>query len=168
MSMIQCIASKDVPDSGFFTDLTFLMHLIEKTGVEAKHRTPELESDPAWRQLVVYAVVQDEHDRFLTYDRAGTEKRLHGLISLGVGGHVEGTESIRQAIERELFEEIGVVPNLVEFCGLLALDTTITEQVHLGIVIQTKVIQHHLQYNSEMLNAQLTPASFRVLESGDY
>ena len=73
-------------------------------------------------QILPYITVKDTEDKYLTYSRNGTETRLHGSRSLGIGGHVDicdlydhnyqllnnPIEAIIQATHRELKEEIDV------------------------------------------------------------
>jgi len=73
-----------------------------------------------------------------------TERRLHGLASIGVGGHVNPKDQpgnsfpclIKNACVRELNEEL-VLPDLplpLEPLGVLNDDSTAVGSVHLGIV----------------------------------
>lgn len=54
----------------------------------------EVEEDPSRKQIIPYTVVRakaawdDSEFQFLSYQRAGGEKRLTGLRSIGFGGHV--------------------------------------------------------------------------------
>src|SRR5580704_15154326 len=49
----------------------------------------EVETDPGFKQLIPYVVLQHRDDLF-RYRRgsAGTEKRLQALWSVGIGGHI--------------------------------------------------------------------------------
>lgn len=51
---------------------------------------PECEKDTAYRHFATYAIIQDEEGKILVYPRAkgGAEERLHGMWSIGWGGHV--------------------------------------------------------------------------------
>jgi predicted NUDIX family phosphoesterase len=100
------------------------------------------ENDPAFKQLIPYVVLRYGPDIF-AYRRgkAGNEKRLHELRSVGVGGHIarediaSGEFSYRQAMLRELNEEIELGCGYRERClGLINDDSTPVGQVHLGIV----------------------------------
>lgn len=85
-------------------------------------RTEELENDPEEIQLVVYCVVvrktRSGDIQYLAYRRAksGAEGRLHGLISLGYGGHICEADTLGVSCQgwipwvaaaRELKEELG-------------------------------------------------------------
>lgn len=82
---------------------------------------PFLETYPDYRQLLPYVVVKDG-DRYFNYRRAvsGGEARLHGNMSMGIGGHVDAEdielngdgavdviETIKCSMSREIHEEIG-------------------------------------------------------------
>ena len=61
--------------------------------VEANHEfrpRPEMEQDPSYRQIIPYVAVTRGDEVFATrrLDKGG-EARLHGRLSLGVGGHIE-------------------------------------------------------------------------------
>jgi predicted NUDIX family phosphoesterase len=81
---------------------------------------PFLETYPAYRQLLPYVVVKDG-DKYFNYRRAasGGEARLHGNMSMGIGGHVDAEdivlnddgavdviETIKCSMGREIYEEI--------------------------------------------------------------
>lgn len=105
----------------------------------------ELESDPTWKQPIPYAVAlyrpakaNHESVQLFWMDRlaGGSDKRLHGRASFGVGGHVSPTDGgIRSALAREWNEEVST-PHLPEFTpiGLLNDDVSDVGRVHLGIV----------------------------------
>lgn len=48
---------------------------------------PEMEEDPSYRQIIPYVVLTRGEEVFvLRRLKKGGEKRLHGLLSIGVGG----------------------------------------------------------------------------------
>ena len=74
----------------------------------------EAETDSAFRQIIPYVAVTRGGEVFSTRRlRSGTESRLHGLISLGIGGHIDKNrdgddgETLMRALRRELSEELG-------------------------------------------------------------
>lgn len=95
-------------------------------------RTPELEKDLNWVQLVNYTVLKDNEEKFFVYQRSkgAGEERLLGKLSLGLGGHLnigdlfntdQGVHSITlndlfgtyfKALYRELKEELGLQSGL--------------------------------------------------------
>ena len=101
----------------------------------------EVEEDPSLKQLIPYLVLQKDGTTF-TYRRmpGGGEKRLHNLVSIGVGGHMRRMkddfhENLDANLERELHEELAIAtPYTKEFVGFLNEDFTPVCQVHLGLV----------------------------------
>jgi predicted NUDIX family phosphoesterase len=66
----------------------------------------------------------------------GSDKRLHGRASFGVGGHISpGDGGIRAALAREWAEEVAT-PTIPQFTplGLLNDDGDDVGRVHLGVV----------------------------------
>lgn len=99
------------------------------------------ENDPAFKQLIPYVVLRYGTQIFVyRRGKAGNEKRLHELLSIGVGGHIGRDDivteiSYRTAMLRELEEEIDIQGGYQERClGLINDDSTSVGQVHLGIV----------------------------------
>lgn len=108
-------------------------------------------------QVLPYFIIKDADGRILSYNRKGKEKGLLGKNSIGVGGHIDLTDSvdvyqpdydeveldraidIRQIIQtglkRELSEEIGLIPlQDIDFDFIIAIDTDKTSSVHIALV----------------------------------
>ena len=98
---------------------------------------PEMERDPAFKQVIPYVVVRDGEAYFLMRrTRAGGDERLHDRYSIGVGGHLNpGDGGIEGGLVREWNEELvaDFVPSFAPI-GLLNDDTTDVGRVHLGVV----------------------------------
>ena len=104
-----------------------------------------LESDPSWKQPIPYAVAlyrpegaPASETQLFWMDRlaGGSDRRLHGRASFGVGGHIApGDGGIRAALAREWVEEVATA-TLPAFSpiGLLNDDGDDVGRVHLGIV----------------------------------
>jgi predicted NUDIX family phosphoesterase len=107
-----------------------------------------LEEDPSFRQIIPYIILKHGHD-FVRYTRtpSGGEDRLHGRMSIGLGGHIDIPdivcagesidleETIHRATERELLEELGDIHVLDrEWIGVLTDDDTEVGRVHIGVV----------------------------------
>jgi len=110
-----------------------------------------LETYPAFRQLIPYVVIKKD-DEYLYYRRAiaGNEERLHGNISIGIGGHVdaediwwnsEGTvkllETLFVSALREIEEEIGIkVPKEeLRIAGVIRANHNDVDKHHLAVVV---------------------------------
>jgi predicted NUDIX family phosphoesterase len=109
-----------------------------------------LEKNEEYRQLVSYVVMR-HREKVLVYRRTvkGGESRLHGLASLGVGGHwnvgdvishdgrIDAMQSLRHACARELAEEIASAnPESIRMVGVIKENGNAVSRVHLGVVIE--------------------------------
>lgn len=98
-----------------------------------------VEEDPGLKQIIPYAVVVRDGSVF-TFRRTdgGGEKRLHGLRSVGVGGHVNPPDAgdvVHHALRRELEEELYLPRGWrARVVGLLNNDATPVGSVHVGVV----------------------------------
>ncbi len=96
-----------------------------------------VEHDPSRKQIIPYLVLRDGDRVFLMRrTRAGGDARLHELVSIGVGGHLNpGDADVFGGLRREWHEEIeaGFEPAF-DLLGLLNDDETDVGSVHLGVV----------------------------------
>lgn len=101
----------------------------------------ELELDPAWKQPIPYAIAlhrtaEGERQLFWMDRLVGSDRRLHGRASFGVGGHIGADDGgIVAALEREWREEVemAALPRFTPL-GLLNDDGDEVGRVHLGVV----------------------------------
>ena len=109
----------------------------------------EVETDERFRQIIPYAVLEQEGHIFLVERlRAGSEARLHNLLSIGLGGHINPVDGsviganardpIEGALTRELREELAIKAFFAEAVGLIHRDETPVERVHTGILYRVK------------------------------
>lgn len=101
------------------------------------------EQDRRYKQLIPYVLVIC-NDRILRYRRGkgGQETRLHGLFSVGVGGHISeedtglftGGIGYREAMLRELMEEVAIEDVKESPVALINDDSTDVGYVHFGVV----------------------------------
>lgn len=123
-------------------------------------------------QILPYITVTDGEGKYLSYSRNGTETRLHGSRSIGIGGHIDIVdiydpdyevlnnikETIIQATIRELEEEINLLCDgdwLVSKTNLgkLIVDTTNpVGEVHVGLF--SKLVYPHAQPQEELHDAK--------------
>ena len=69
--------------------------------------------------------------------RRGGDSRLQGMLSLGLGGHMDAGEDMDTALYRELNEEVGLTPEDIvtaKYCGSIYSEATEVDSVHLGLV----------------------------------
>jgi predicted NUDIX family phosphoesterase len=102
------------------------------------------EDDPAYKQLIPYVLIRNSAGQLLCYPRHGTEARLHGLYSCGIGGHIDAidrretlVETVNAGMMRELGEELSnFEPSAIqlEYRGIINDADSGVGQVHLGLV----------------------------------
>lgn len=114
---------------------------------------PEAETKAEWKQLIPYCVLRRPDQVFCVQrKKAQTETRLHDLLSIGIGGHVnpqgvapdaDGVAFLSAALRQELDEELSFVDGTGEaaqtvpaprLVGLLNDDATEVGSVHVGLV----------------------------------
>ena len=103
----------------------------------------EAELDKRYKQLIPYALIICG-DKILRYRRGkgGQETRLHGLYSVGVGGHISEEDNglftsgigYHDAMRRELMEEVSIDVTQEMAVGVINDDSTEVGFVHLGVV----------------------------------
>ena len=102
----------------------------------------EMETDPRFKQLIPYVVLQCEGVLFhYRRGKAGTERRLEAKRSVGVGGHISETDGAgpgspyRNGMLRELAEEVEIdCPYAEVHFGFIYDPSTPVGTVHLGVV----------------------------------
>lgn len=121
-------------------------------------------------QILPYITVMDTDGKYLTYSRNGTETRLHGSRSLGIGGHIDiydfydrdfelfnnPIETIAQATHREFLEEINVGAMFDNaLLNRVIVDTTNSVgKVHVGLTTTLIVERDTIQPQEELHDPQ--------------
>lgn len=109
---------------------------------------PEAENDPSHKQIIPYVVLCRGDSVFVTRRlKKGGESRLHGLLSLGVGGHINpeadgnGSDVLYRGMIREIEEEVAATPagELIPR-GIINDDTNEVGSVHLGLFYTLEVV----------------------------
>lgn len=131
---------------GFEPDVDrFLQPILQSPELSFQPRSV-MESDPSFKQLIPYVVMQynaSDGPRLFRYSRGGGggETRLHAKFSIGIGGHVsaedaEGPGDVYQTgMQREIDEEVTIgTTYATERLGLIYDNTTEVGRVHLGVV----------------------------------
>ena len=104
----------------------------------------EAEQDRRFKQLIPYALIIC-NGKILRYrrGRGGQESRLHGLYSVGVGGHISEEDNglfsssqlgYHDAMRRELVEEVNINATKEAAVAVINDDSTEVGYVHLGVV----------------------------------
>lgn len=120
-------------------------------------RRGDVEEDPSLKQPIPYVVLFRRGDggetELFAYTRltGGGEARLHGKVSVGVGGHMNRGFShdtletvVWEEAARELEEELRFAgestdPPSARFVGLINDDSGAVQQVHLGLLALAEV-----------------------------
>lgn len=109
----------------------------------------KVEKDPSFRQIIPYVLVH-YGDKYLAVTRHQTqgEVRLHGKMSIGIGGHINPVDGrpenlLDAGLRRELSEELATdnPPGLADLklIGVICDNTDEVSQVHLGVVMMWEV-----------------------------
>jgi predicted NUDIX family phosphoesterase len=104
----------------------------------------DAEQDKRYKQLIPY-VLLIHNDRILRYRRGkkGGEARLHGLYSIGIGGHISEEDNglftsdrggYQEGMRRELIEEVAVEDAKEAAVAVINDDSTEVGYVHFGVV----------------------------------
>jgi predicted NUDIX family phosphoesterase len=104
----------------------------------------EAENDHRHKQLIPYVLLVCG-DKILRYKRgkAGQETRLHGLYSVGVGGHISEEDNglfassangYTEGMRRELMEEVAIDDVNETAVAVINDDSTDVGYVHFGVV----------------------------------
>jgi predicted NUDIX family phosphoesterase len=119
-------------------------HLASLTAAGFFVDRPAAEEDPSLKQIIPYCVITRGTEIFLVRRRKkGTEARLHGQYSIGLGGHIgpedrtDGGNLLENGLLRELAEEL-ILPDFpasaLRIAGLCNDDGNPVGQVHFGLV----------------------------------
>lgn len=119
----------------------------------------QVETNFSFKQLIPYAIVSNNDNQILTYQRHGSEKRLSGMLSAGFGGHVNDQDSgnnlfqrITAGLQREITEEIGLLSSNYQLSLLGMIDEEITNVgfFHTGIVFHINTNQKDFLFDNEI------------------
>jgi predicted NUDIX family phosphoesterase len=160
---------------GFCAEPSRYARLFEPVNLRFARRG-DMESNPDFKQLIPYMLFThrdpDGCESVFSYvrGRGMGESRLHNLMSVGVGGHInetdyaravgskDGRDIYREGLLRELHEEVVLESSYVESCvGLINDDQNEVGKVHLGIV-----------HRFELEAPCVTPKEPDLIESGFY
>jgi predicted NUDIX family phosphoesterase len=103
----------------------------------------DAEHDKHYKQLIPYVLLIC-NGRILRYrrGRGGQETRLHGLYSVGIGGHISDQDhglfsndlGYREGMRRELMEEVAIDEGKEAAVAVINDDSTEVGCVHFGVV----------------------------------
>ena len=144
---VLCVKRKLFESLGVFQGISLEIekYLPVLTAPSSIHYLPraQAEQDKGYKQLIPYALILC-HGKILRYrrGRGGQESRLHGLFSVGVGGHISEEDhglfsnafGYHEAMRRELIEEVAIHVNNEAAVAVINDDSTDVGWVHLGLV----------------------------------
>jgi len=103
----------------------------------------DAEQDKRYKQLIPYVLIIC-HGSILRYrrGRGGQETRLHGLYSVGIGGHISEEDhglfssglGYQEGMRRELMEEVAIDDVKEAAVAVINDDSTDVGRVHFGVV----------------------------------
>ena len=124
----------------------------------------QAEADFSCKQLIPYALIFDQNGRICTYQRHGSELRLIGKLSAGIGGHVNDRDQgptlydrLLSDLRREMREEIGLSfrPSQITVLGMINEDESAVGRCHLGIVFKVHLdVCQKLSFSREIANPE--------------
>lgn len=113
----------------------------------------EAEQDKRYKQLIPY-ILLISGGRILRYRRGkgGQETRLHGLYSVGIGGHISEEDhglfssdrGYQDGMRRELMEEVALDEVKEAAVAVINDDSTEVGQVHFGVVHVMQVARENV------------------------
>lgn len=140
----------------------------------------EAEQDKRYKQLIPYVLLINQ-DRVLRYKRGrgGEENRLHGLYSIGIGGHISDQDAglfskdalgYYDGMWREVEEEVAIeTPAKEAAVAVLNDDSTEVGFVHFGVVHIVQVVNEALVgHRKGIVAPEFVPLSTAVEDSASY
>jgi len=144
---VLCFERKLLEELGVFQGLSlevekYLPAVTSASQLLYKNRS-DAEQDKRYKQLIPYVLLIC-NDKILRYRRGrrGQETRLHGLYSVGIGGHISEEDhglfssdrGYQEGMRRELMEEAGLDAGNGPAVAAINDDSTEVGCVHFGIV----------------------------------
>jgi len=138
----------------------------------------EAELDKRYKQLIPYVLLIC-NDRILRYRRGkgGQETRLHGLFSVGIGGHISEDDhglfttqqGYHEGMRRELMEEVALEVTNEAAVAVINDDSTEVGYVHFGVVHVMHVENESVAgRRSGILGPEFVPISEAVKDLSGY
>jgi predicted NUDIX family phosphoesterase len=144
---VLCFERRLLEELGVFQGLSpevdrYLPVVTSSSNLVYRNRS-EAEQDKRFKQLIPYVLIIC-NGKVLRYrrGRGGQETRLHGLYSVGIGGHISEEDhglfssggGYREGMRREIMEEVAVEEVKEAAVGVINDDSTEVGQVHFGVV----------------------------------
>ena len=138
----------------------------------------EAEQDKRYKQLIPYVLLIC-NGNILRYRRGkgGQEARLHGLYSVGIGGHISDQDNslfakdigYHEGMRREIMEEVAVKEVNDKAVAVINDDSTEVGYVHFGVVHITHVPNENVVgHRSGILGPEFIPIADGVKNASGY
>jgi predicted NUDIX family phosphoesterase len=138
----------------------------------------EAEQDKRYKQLIPYVLILCG-GKILRYRRGkgGQETRLHGLYSVGVGGHISDEDhglfskgvGYQEGMRRELMEEVAIQDEKETAVAVINDDSTEVGAVHFGVVHVMHVANESVAgRRSGIVGPEFVPLSEATREPAGY
>jgi predicted NUDIX family phosphoesterase len=179
---VLCFERKLLEDLGVFQGLSlnvekYLAVVTASKNIVYRNRS-EAELDRRYKQLIPYVLVIC-NGKILRYRRGkgGGEKRLHGLYSVGVGGHISEEDNglftnavgYHDSMRRELMEEVAIEGAKDVAVALINDDSTDVGYVHFGVVHVLDVSSEDVAGNrSGILAPEFVPIADAIKDLSEY
>jgi predicted NUDIX family phosphoesterase len=149
---VLCFERKLLEEMGVFQGLSlevekYLPAVTSASRLLYRNRS-DAEQDKRYKQLIPYVLLICQ-DKILRYrrGRGGQETRLHGLYSVGIGGHISEEDhglfssdrGYQEGMRRELMEEAGIDAGNGPAVAAINDDSTEVGCVHFGVVHVVRV-----------------------------
>ncbi len=179
---VLCFERKLFDELGVFQGLSLEVEKYLPVLTSSSHLTylnrSEAEKDKRYKQLIPYVLLICG-DKILRYRRGkgGQETRLHGLCSVGVGGHISEEDhglfssdrGYQDGMRRELMEEVGVDAANEPAVAAINDDSTEVGQVHFGVVHVVRVADESIAGGrSGIVGPEFVPMADAVKSASDY
>ena len=155
----------------------YMPALTTRSNVVYVDRT-QVEHDNRYKQIIPYALIVCG-DKILRYRRGkrGVESRLHGLYSVGVGGHISEQDSwpfsrglgYREAMRRRLREELDIDVTGEIPVAVINDDSNDVGRVHFGVVHIVHVAEESLaRWRHGVVHPEFVPFSEAINDASSY
>ncbi len=128
---------------GLHLDVEKYLPVLTATSELVYRNRSEAEQDKRFKQLIPYVLILCD-GKILRYRRGkgGQETRLHGLYSVGIGGHIADEDhglfssggGYQEGMRREIMEEVAVKEVRETPVAVINDDSTEVGEVHFGVV----------------------------------
>jgi len=179
---VLCFERKVLEKAGLFQGLSleiekYLPVVTSSSNLVYLNRS-DAEQDKRYKQLIPYVLIICD-GRILRYQRGrgGQETRLHGLYSVGIGGHISEEDrglfsseaGYQEGMRRELAEEVAIDQGEETTVAVINDDSTDVGYVHFGVVhILRAANENIVGRRSGIVGPEFIPIHEAVKDGAEY